>query len=101
MYEKDGVEYVRKTGTRLEVWDAVCFCTSGGLKRDQLIKKNNKIVSKRRSEMGKRRFEEKNPFSGQKKSTEVAAEEMIDKHDPELALPKMKRQKRKRVSRQF
>jgi hypothetical protein len=100
MYEKDGTEYVRKTGTRLEVWDGVCFCTSGGLKRDQLIKKNNKIVSKRRSEMGKRRFEEKNPFSGQKKVT-FAAEETTDKHDPALALPKLKRRKGKRVSRQF
>ncbi len=98
MYERDGVEYVRKTGSRLEVWDAVCFCTSGGLQKDQLIKKNNKIVSKKRSEMGKRRFEEKNPFGG-KKVTFV--EETIDKPDPEPALPKPKRKRRRRASRQF
>jgi hypothetical protein len=105
MYEKDGVEYVRKTGSRLEVWDGVCFCTGGGLKKEQLIKKKNKIVSKRRSEMGKRRFEEKNPFSGQKKVTftvaEVVAEEKQDKHDSAPVPPKKKRRKRVRVSRQF
>jgi hypothetical protein len=104
MYERDGVEYVRKVGSRLEVWDGVCFCTSGGLQKDQLIKKNNKIVSKKRSEMGKRRFEEKNPFSGGgkgKKVTEAAVvEETIDKRDYVIALPTLKRRKRKRVSRQ-
>ena len=59
----DGIEYVRKVGSRQEVWDEVCFCTSGKLKRSDFIMKNNKIVSKRRSEMGQKRFAEKgNPF---------------------------------------
>ena len=62
----DGREYVRKVGTRQEVFDEVCFCTSGKLKKGDFILKNNKIVSKRRSQMGKKRFAEKgNPFKSE------------------------------------
>ena len=68
MYIVDGKEYVRKCGTRREVYDEVCFCTSGKLKKEDLIMKNNKLVSKRRSEMGRKRFAEKgNPFKSDAK----------------------------------
>ena len=62
----NGREYVRKIGTRQEVFDEVCFCTSGKLEKKDFILKNNKIVSKRRSQMGKKRFLEKgNPFKNE------------------------------------
>lgn len=62
MYLKDGVEYVRKVGSRQAVWDGICFCTAGKLTKDDLFQKGDKIVSKRRSELGKTRFKQSNPF---------------------------------------
>ena len=62
MYVKDGVEYVRKVGSRQAVWDEVCFCTAGKLTKADLFQKGDRIVSKRRSELGKTRFKAANPF---------------------------------------
>ena len=62
MYEVDGKEYVRKTGTRQEVVDGTVYCTSGGLKQDDLEVRGRRIISKKRSALGKRRFEKRNPF---------------------------------------
>lgn len=39
MYTRDGVEYVRRYGTRLEVWDEVVYETAGHLKKDDLEKR--------------------------------------------------------------
>ena len=87
MYTNDGKEYVRKTGSRQEVWDEICFCTSGKLKKEDLIMKNGRIVSKRRSELGKRRFQAKNPFQ---KNVEP-----VKKRDVEQHLPEQKRKSRR------
>ena len=62
MYEKNGKSYVRKIGSRSDVWNELCFCTSGGLEKQHLVERNGKLVSKKRSEMGKKRFQEQNPF---------------------------------------
>ena len=89
MYIVDGKEYVRKCGTRREVYDEVCFCTSGKLKKEDLIMKNNKLVSKRRSEMGRKRFAEKgNPFKSD------AKQDMPD--DEKRPQPKQRTARRRR-----
>jgi hypothetical protein len=97
----DGTEYCRKTGSRQEVWDGVVYCTSGKLTKGDLIQKNNKIVSKRRSQLGKERFAQRNPFRQPKEKpeeTKVTASE--EKHDEPLALPRLQRgRKRKRYRR--
>ena len=90
----DGKEYVRKVGTRQEVWDEVVFCTSGKLKKTDLILKNNKLVSKRRSAMGQKRFAEKgNPFK-----VEASVEEKQDTPDvAQRPQPKQPARRKKRV----
>ena len=58
----DGTEYIRKIGSRQEVWDRVVYCTSGKLTRDCLELKGDKIISKRRSALGKQRYSKGNVF---------------------------------------
>ena len=67
-------QYVRKRGNRREVLDRVAYCTSGGLTFDCLEEKNGKIISKRRSQMGRERYATKNPFKAEEKKEEVKAE---------------------------
>ena len=81
MYEADGKEYVRKVGTRQEVVDGIVYCTSGGLKLDDLEVGGRKIVSKKRSALGRQRFEAKNPFV---------------REDPKPSPPKRRRARRRR-----
>ena len=64
MYVKDGTEYIRKIGSRESVVAGTSYCTSGGLTKDQLIVRGNRILSKKRSEMGK---------AGSKKGTRLFA----------------------------
>ena len=64
-------QYVRKRGNRREVLDRVAYCTSGGLTFDCLEEKNGKIISKRRSQMGRERYATKNPFKAEEKKEEV------------------------------
>ena len=61
-FEQDGNVYCRKFGNRREVLDGVAYCTSGKLTADRLEERGGKIISKKRSEMGKARYAEKNPF---------------------------------------
>jgi hypothetical protein len=73
----DGKEYIRKVGNRQEVWDEVVYCTSGKLLKSHLVMKNNKLVSKRRSELGKKRFAERNPFR-QEEEKITKSQEVVD-----------------------
>ena len=68
-------QFVRKRGNRREVLDGICYCTSGGLCAADLEERNGKIISKKRSAMGKERYAAKNPFrpvQDEKKQPEVA-----------------------------
>lgn len=62
MFVLDDIEYVRKYGDRQSVYDGVCYCTTGGLTKENLEKRGARIISKRRSALGKLRYKEKNPF---------------------------------------
>ena len=55
-------QFVRKRGSRREVMDGICFCTSGGLCAADLMERNGKIISRKRSATGKERYAAKNPF---------------------------------------
>jgi len=108
----DGTEYIRKIGSRQEVWDRVVYCTSGKLTRDCLELKGDKIISKRRSALGKQRYSKGNVFRKQEEekkepevpkmeaavSDEKAAEptaEPPSKRDGAQRLRKRPRQKRR------
>ena len=55
-------QYCRKRGSRREVLDELCYCTSGGLTAGDLEERDGKIISKKRSAAGKSRYAAKNPF---------------------------------------
>ena len=101
MYLKDGVEYVRKVGSRQAVWDEVCFCTAGKLTKDDLFQKGDRIVSKRRSELGKTRFKAANPFrKAAATSDDEKVEPVAEKPSLEpVAQPARRRARRKRRRR--
>lgn len=95
---EDGAEYIRRYGTRLEVWDEVVYETAGHLKKSDLEKRGSRIVSKRRSALGKKRFAEKNPFKKQEdeKKPEPTASVAADKPDREQGPPKRLRKVRRK-----
>ena len=64
----DGNQYCRKFGSRREVVDGVAFCTTGKLTADRLEERDGKIISRKRSELGKVRYASKNPFKGKQKT---------------------------------
>ena len=88
MYEKNGKSYVRKIGSRSDVWNEICFCTSGGLEKQHLVERNGKLVSKKRSEIGKKRFQEKNPFK-------QPSDSKTDSEPPRAKRPRGKRARKK------
>lgn len=46
---------IKKKGSKEEVYEGKALCTSGGLKKDDLcLNKSGKVVSKKRSEQGKK-----------------------------------------------
>ena len=92
MYVKEGTEYIRKIGSRESVVAGTSYCTSCGLTKDQLIVRGNRILSKKRSEMGKARFEKGNPFV--RGTPEEKKEE-----ESTVAEPAVKRRVRKRLRR--
>lgn len=48
----------KKKGNKQEVFDGLALCTAGGLKKEDLmLNAKNKIVSKKRSEQGKKQIE--------------------------------------------
>ena len=90
---EDGREYVRRYGSREEVFDEVCWQTAGKLKKDDLEKRGSRIVSKRRSALGKARFAQKNPF---KKVDDEKKPAVSDKPSSEPSARRKKGRKRKR-----
>ena len=64
----DGNQYCRKFGSRREVVDGVSYCTTGKLTADRLEERDGKIISRKRSELGKVRYASKNPFKGKMKT---------------------------------
>ena len=59
----EDTQFCRKRGSRREVLDGLCWCTSGGLVATDLEERDGKIISKKRSRQGKERFKTKNPFT--------------------------------------
>ena len=60
----EGAQFVRKRGSRAEVLSGIAFCTSGGLRADDLEEvRDGRIVSKKRAAAGRQRYAEKNPFT--------------------------------------
>ena len=97
-------QFVRKRGNRREVLDGVCYCTSGGLTADCLEEKGGKIISKKRSKMGRERYATKNPFKSDEKegkdeqpSEEDEKVEKVEKIEKKKAAPV----KKKTASRQI
>ena len=70
IHEKN--EYLRKVGSRDEVWNGIAYCTSGKLTKQDLIQKNGKLISKKRSMLGTERFKRKNPFKPQESVSQVS-----------------------------
>ena len=96
MYIADGTEYVRKVGSRQSVWDDVCYMTAGGLKKGDLEQRGSKIISKKRSALGKARFAQRNPF---RKKVEIETKKKVmfapsDDDTPDPA-PSTKRKRRR------
>mgnify|MGYP000167092121 CR=1 FL=1 len=86
VYEEQ--QYVRKRGNRREVLDGIAYCTSGGLCAADLEERNGKIISKKRSAMGKQRYAVKNPF----RPVEDEKKEVVSE------VPPKKRKRKKKVS---
>ena len=58
MAEANQAQNPKKKGSKQEVYDGLALCTPGGLKKeDLLMNSKNKIVSKKRSEQGKKQIE--------------------------------------------
>ena len=76
----DGKTFCRKRGDRREVVDGIAYCTSGGLTADRLEERDGKIVSKRKSEQGRTRYKNNNPF----KKSEI--------EKPEIGVPDEKKE---------
>ena len=70
-FVSEGTQFCRKRGNRREVLDRVAYCTSGGLTFDCLEEKNGKIISKRRSQMGRERYAARNPFKAENPKVDV------------------------------
>ena len=100
---ESGTEYVRRYGTRQMVWDEVVFETSGHLKKDDLIMKGSRIVSKRRSALGKERFAKKNPFlkcqDDEKESNDPDEISGKPSGEKRLPMPRLKKRRRKKQSK--
>ena len=74
---------MKKFGSRQEVWDGECMMTRGGLTKENLVlSKNNRLVSKRKSEAARTAYQK----YGFKKRVVP---------EPEPEKPKRKRRKKK------
>ena len=101
----EGNQYCRKFGNRREVLDGIAYCTTGKLTADRLEDRNGKIISKRRSELGKQRYASKNPFKGtalvpaaadvdEKQEVKPASPEPVEQPRPVQKGKKARRNKR-------
>jgi hypothetical protein len=56
-FENNGTSYARKNGSRTSVWDETAFQTTSGLqKKDLMLNTRGVLVSRRKSEMSRKRF---------------------------------------------
>ncbi len=89
---------IKKKGSKQEVYEGKALCTAGGLKKEDLIlNKRGSIVSKKRSEQGKKQFknieglrakkkeEAANQEQGGAKESEEESEEDNEKIEPQGA----------------
>ena len=77
---------IKKFGSRADVWDGLCSMTRGGLTKDDLVlSKNGKLVSKKKSEIAKKNYEQFG-FAKRKQPEPEPVEEA----------PKKKRRRRKK-----
>lgn len=77
---------MKKKGSKQEVFEGKAYCTAGGLKKDDLIlNKRGQIVSKKRSEQGKKQFKNLENFKKNKEDKEdkEAGEHKEDKESEE------------------
>ena len=74
----EDTQFCRKRGSRREVLDGLCWCTSGGLVATDLEERDGKIISKKRSRQGKERFKSKNPFTPKEEPVDEK-EEKVEK----------------------
>ena len=88
-------QYCRKRGSRREVLDELCYCTSGGLVAGDLEERDGKIISKKRSAAGKSRYAAKNPF---KKESVVVDEKSPDPPAKEVVEPAKKPKPASRIT---
>ena len=100
----EGKQYCRKFGNRREVLDGIAYCTTGKLTTDRLEERNGKIISKKRSELGKKRYANKNPFKGSTLKPAAAVVEDEKKQEvkpasPEPVAPPPQVRKRKKARR--
>ena len=84
--DKTGMTYQRKRGSRQNVWNGESYCTASGLLRDDLcLNAKNKIVSKKKSLLAKKRYKDQGGFKKLKKVENV-----------EIEVPKKKRRRRRK-----
>ena len=97
MYTLDGVEYARKFGSREDVVAGTVYCTSGGLTKEQLEVRGKRIISKKRSALGKARYTKSNPFIQQDENDEKLEEkEVVEKTTVPYTVSKRKRARKRR-----
>ena len=84
-------QFVRKRGNRREVLDGICYCTSGGLTADCLEERGGKIISKKRSKMGRERYATKNPFKADEKEAKDEQPSSSDEKVEEKPAPVKKK----------
>ena len=77
---------MKKYGSRQDVYDGVCQMTRGGLTKEDLLLKNGRLVSKKKSEAAKAAYE-KYGFAKRKEP------------EPEVPPPAPKKKRRKRKSK--
>ena len=75
---------IKKFGDRISVWEGLASQTRGGLTKDDLVmSKNGKLVSKKKSEIAKRNYEQ---FGFAKRKAP----------EPEVVEPPKKKRKRRK-----
>ena len=93
---EDGTEYARKFGSREDVIAGTVYCTSGGLTRDQLEVRGKRIISKKRSALGKARYTKSNPFVQKAEDEDEKVEEKKSSIDVSVVSKKTRVRKRHR-----
>ena len=86
---------MRKFGTRSEVFDGQATMTRGGLKKDDLMSRTMKIVSKKKSEMAKASYAK---YGFRSRAKEEPKEESKEEPKEVKKAKKTKRRRKKNVA---